>query len=207
MCASVFERAMNIGLYFGSFNPIHTGHMRIAQAALQQCALDCVWFMISPQNPFKETGGLAPEHHRYAMVELACAGLDHMKASDFEFSLPRPSFTITAVLKLKKRYPDDHFSIILGEDNLQTFHLWKDVEHLLQLVNVIVYPRTNATLNLPDALHSFAQRFHFLQGNLLPVSATEIRTHLKSGQPAHDLLHPDVLQYIRENKLYSDSLA
>jgi nicotinate-nucleotide adenylyltransferase len=198
---------MNIGLYFGSFNPIHIGHIRIAQAALQQQKLDGVWFMISPQNPFKEIGELAPEHHRYAMVELACAELENMKASDFEFSLPRPSFTITTLIELIKRYPDDRFSIILGEDNLQAFHLWKDVEHLLKLVNVIVYPRTNATINLPDTLHSFAQRFQFLRGNLLPVSATEIRAHLKNGQPATHLLHPDVLRYICENKLYSDSGA
>lgn len=205
MCAPFFERTMNIGLYFGSFNPIHIGHTRIAQVALQQQRLDCVWFMISPQNPFKETDGLAPEHHRLAMAKLACAELENIIAVDFEFSLPRPSYTIATLIELNKRYPDYSFSIIIGDDNLQSFHLWKNVEHLLELVRVIVYPRNAEKISLPETLRSFADQFTFLTGDLLPISATEIRALLKNRQPTIHLLHRDVLQYIQENKLYSDS--
>lgn len=194
---------MNIGLYFGSFNPIHIGHVQIAQAALEQFDLDEVWLMVSPQNPFKETRELAPEQHRFAMAEIACDGVSHIRVCDFEFSLPRPSFTINTVKLLHAEHPDNSFYIIMGEDNIHGLHQWKDVGDLLGLVQVIVYPRTTEVIALPEQLNAYKGRIHYLSGNIIPVSATQARKQLKVGTAPKEVLHPGVLDYIHRHHLYT----
>ncbi|MFM7728678.1 MAG: nicotinate (nicotinamide) nucleotide adenylyltransferase [Flavobacteriales bacterium] len=194
---------MRVGLYFGSFNPIHLGHIHIAQEARNQFMLDEVWLMVSPQNPFKETTELAHENDRLAMAHIACENTPHIRPSDVEFSMPKPSYTISTVEKLRADYPENTFFLIIGEDNLHSFHLWKDSEQLLKLLDVIVYPRASAAVVLPVELIGHKNCFHTLAGRLVPISATSIREKIYAGLQADDMLHPDVLKYIRQHHLYS----
>ncbi len=193
---------MKVGLYFGSFNPIHSGHLHVAKQALRQLHLDCVWLVVSPQNPFKENHGLAPQHHRLAMAELACNQEENISATDIEFSMPLPSFTVDTVKKLLSKHPEYSFHLIIGEDNLLVFDRWKDYEELLKLTGLIVYPRERATPQIPIALQPQADRIHFLEGELFPVSATEIRNQVKTGSSIQGLTPDAVAHYIQANKLY-----
>ena len=193
---------MKVGLYFGSFNPIHSGHLHVAKQALRQLQLDCIWLVVSPQNPFKENHGLAPQHHRLAMVELACGDEENISASDIEFNMPLPSFTIHTVKELLSKHPEYSFHLIIGEDNLLVFDRWKDYEELLRLTHLIVYPRENATPHIPNALRTQADRIRFLDGELVPVSATEIRKQVKQGTSIIGLTPDAVAHYIQANKLY-----
>ena len=193
---------MKIGLYFGSFNPIHNGHLHVARQALQQLQLDWVWLVVSPQNPFKENHELAPHHHRLAMVELACGDEENISASDIEFNMPLPSFTIHTVKELLSKHPEYSFHLIIGEDNLLVFDRWKDYEELLRLTHLIVYPRESATPQIPNALLTQADRIHFLEGELVSVSATEIRKQVKQGSSIIGLTPDSVAHYIQANKLF-----
>jgi nicotinate-nucleotide adenylyltransferase len=193
---------MNVGLYFGSFNPIHNGHLQVARQALQQLQLDCVWLVVSPQNPFKDNHELAPQHHRLAMVELVCGEEENISASNIEFNMPLPSFTIHTVKELLSKHPEYSFHLIIGEDNLLVFDRWKDYEELLRLTHLIVYPRENATLHVPNALRTQADRIRFLEGELVPVSATEIRKQVKQGSSIIGLTPEAVAHHIQANKLY-----
>ena len=123
---------MNIGLYFGSFNPIHIGHLIIANHMVEHSDLDEVWFVVSPHNPFKVKKSLLNNHHRLAMVEFAIEDYPKFKVTDIEFKLPQPSFTINTLAHITEKFPNHQFSIIMGEDNLSGFHKWKNYEQILQ---------------------------------------------------------------------------
>jgi nicotinate-nucleotide adenylyltransferase len=194
---------MKTGLYFGSFNPIHNGHLHVAHQALEQQQLDELWLVVSPQNPFKENSELASEEHRLRMAQLACANENHIRVCDIEFGLPRPSFTIDTVRELIAINPDRAFQLIIGEDNLPEFNRWKEFEALLTLVELLVYPRTNATPAIPDSLELFTKRIHFLTGELVNVSATDIRQKVHRKEFITGLTHPLVIEYIEKNNLYS----
>ncbi len=194
---------MKIGLYFGSFNPIHNGHIHIAQEALSQCDLGEVWLMVSPQNPFKKASDLAPEEDRLNMARIACEGFRNIHVSDIEFSLPRPSFTITTLKKLCSDFPENTFYLILGEDNIGSLNQWKDITELLTIVEVIVYPRAGSDSVFPSELKAFNDKFQWLKGKHIEVSATEVRHHLKAGLPLHTMLHVGVAEYILSHHLYS----
>jgi nicotinate-nucleotide adenylyltransferase len=193
---------MRIGLYFGSFNPIHTGHMQIAKQALRQEALDGVWFVVSPQNPFKENHQLAPEHHRVAMAQLACVHEAAIEVNTIELELPRPSYTIHTLRTLIQQHPETHFYLIIGEDNLPSFHLWKDYTAILSLVELLVYPRSETRQDLPINLAPFQDRIHWLKGELLPVSATEIRSSIAEGKSISGKIATAVIDYIEKHQLY-----
>lgn len=194
---------MKVGLYFGSFNPIHNGHLHVARQAIKQLQLDRVWLIVSPQNPFKDNQGLAPQQHRLAMVELACSDEENISASDIEFNMPLPSFTIHTVKELLRKHPEYSFHLIIGEDNLLVFDRWKDYEELLRLTQIIVYPRENVSPQVPNALRTQADRIHFLEGELIPVSATEIRNLIKKGSSIIGLTPNAVARYIQENSLFA----
>lgn len=130
-----------IGLFFGSFNPIHTGHLIIANYMANYTDLDEVWFVVSPQNPFKEKKNLCNMYDRLEMVNLAIDGEDRLKASDIEFLLPKPSYTIDTLIHLKERFPKNSFVLIMGEDNLVNFHKWKNADIILRDYKIMVYPR------------------------------------------------------------------
>jgi nicotinate-nucleotide adenylyltransferase len=193
---------MRIGLYFGSFNPIHLGHIQLAKQALLQGTLDKIWLIVSPQNPFKENHQLAPEHHRVAMAQLACAKEAALEVNTIELELPRPSYTIHTLRTLIQQHPETRFYLIIGEDNLPSFHLWKDYTAILSLVELLVYPRSEAQQDLPINLAPFQDRIHRLKGELLQVSATEIRSGIAEGKSVSSNVTPAVLDYIEKHQLY-----
>src|ERR1700694_5928970 len=139
---------MQIGVYFGSFNPIHHGHLIIANYILQESSLDQIWFIVSPQNPLKPAGTLLNEYHRLFLVNVAIEGEKKLKASDIEFKLPRPSYTTDTLAYLQEKYPDHQFAVIMGSDSFQNLPKWKNYTHILQNYPVYVYRRPHHE-NLP----------------------------------------------------------
>lgn len=187
---------MKIGLYFGSFNPIHVGHLIIAQTLFQRGGLDQVWFVVSPQNPFKKQESLAHEHDRLRMVELAIDDNFQFRASDVEFRMPRPSYTIDTLTYLSDKYPQHQFSLFLGSDNLSHFPRWKNHQAILDNYPILVYPRPGEvkTLDHPG--------ISYLEAPLLDISATFIRQSIQEGLSVRYLLPERVEQYIVDKKLY-----
>jgi len=189
---------MQIGLFFGSFNPIHVGHLIIAQYIINTQTIEEIWFVISPQSPFKKKADLSSNEHRLEMVKLATAKNSALKASSIEFNLPTPSYTINTLEVLKEKHPDFNFSLIMGSDNLQHFHKWKRYEEILENYKLLVYERPNYFSDAFNAVESVLQ----LDGPLLNISATYIRSLLKDSKSALYLLQDAVNLYIVENNLY-----
>src|SRR5215203_275611 len=133
---------MKIGLYFGSFNPIHTGHLIIANHVLNETSLQKIWFVVSPQNPFKQSSSLLNEYDRLHLVQIATQGDDRFKASDIEFTLPKPSYTAHTLTYLSEKYPNHEFTIIMGSDSFQNLSKWKNVESIITSFSIIIYKRT-----------------------------------------------------------------
>ena len=134
---------MNIGIYGGSFNPVHFGHVGLAKWVIEHTDLDELWLLVSPNNPLKPAGILAPEQERLEAVREAIKDIPHLVASDFEFSLPRPSYTANTLRELQKAYPQHEFTLIIGEDNIAIFDQWKEYEFILENFRIFVYPRKN----------------------------------------------------------------
>lgn len=184
------------GLFFGSFNPIHNGHIAIARYLLENGYCESVWFIVSPQNPWKVDSILLDERKRLQIVEKAVEKEERMEASDFEFSMPRPSYTYQTLEALQAKYPAMDFSLIIGGDNLQRFHLWKNYREVLADFPLIVYPRpgilipeiTGANMTIVDA-------------PLTDISSTEIRDKVKVGEDISDRVPSVVLPLIQ--KYYS----
>ena len=193
----------SVGLYFGSFNPVHFGHLQIARLAKDQMMLDEVWLVVSPQNPFKENTSLAPEEHRLQIARLACAQLDKVSVSDLEFHLAKPSYTIHTLRELTALHPEIAYHIIMGEDNLKVFHKWKEPEAILDLCELIVYPRLHSAPVIPRELEKYTGRIHFLSGELLAISATAIREKIKRGENIDKLVPTPVVDYIKAHNLYA----
>ena len=201
-----------IGLFGGSFNPVHLGHTALAAYICEQGMVDEVWMMVSPQNPLKQNLELLDEQHRLAMMQLAVAPYPALKACDFEFHLPRPSYTYHTLQALRAAYPDCTFSLIIGEDNWQHFHRWYRGEEILRETPVIVYPRDaveRLELRVEGAIHTgnIAEPPSTLNPQpstlrLFPYSSTEVRAALAEGRDASTMLHPDVEAYIRQYGLY-----
>jgi nicotinate-nucleotide adenylyltransferase len=191
---------MKVGLFFGSFNPIHIGHLVIAESVLHEADLDQVWFVVSPQNPFKKPGSLAPEQDRLHMVRLAIEDNYDMRAIDIEFRMPRPSYTVDTLTYLNEQYPSYEFKVIMGEDNLNHLHKWKNYEELLINNGFIVYPRPGqeATSDLKEHAH-----VQWVDAPLLDISATFIRKAIKKERSIRYLLPDLVCNYIQYKKLYA----
>lgn len=187
---------MKIGLYFGSFNPIHIGHLIIAQTIFDRSGLDQVWFVVSPQNPFKKQESLAHEHDRLRMVELAVEENYQFRASDVEFRMPKPSYTIDTLAYLSDKFPQHQFSLFMGSDNLSHFHKWKNYQSILDHYQILVYPRPGEpkVTNYPQ--------IKWIEAPLLDISATFIRQSIQAGYSARYLLPESVEQYILSKKLY-----
>jgi nicotinate-nucleotide adenylyltransferase len=190
---------MKIGLYFGSFNPIHHGHLLIASYILQHTDLKQIWFVISPQNPLKPAISLLNEYHRLHLVKLAIEGENNFKASDIEFKLPKPSFTVDTLTYLQEKYPVNEFAVIMGSDSFQNLPKWKNHQWLLQNYPVYVYKRPEHE-NLP--VYSKAKGIHILNAPLLPISSTEIRKDIKSGRSIRYLVPETVRTEIERNGYY-----
>lgn len=192
-----------IGLFFGSFNPIHNGHLAIANFFAQQSLLDEVWLVITPQNPFKSNGELTENHHRLAMVKLAIEGSKLLKACTAEFDLPTPSYTINTLKHLNDRHPKNDFSLILGQDNLVSFDRWKEYRKILDHYKIYVYPRSQSE-DIPKSL-SDHPNILFFEASLLEVSSSSLRKTLwKSHKSINAFVPPIVQDYIRKFNLYKE---
>ena len=194
----------NIGLFFGSFNPIHNGHTTLAQTILEQSQLNEIWFVVSPHNPLKHKADLLSEQQRLHMVDLAIRDIADMHSCDIEFQLPKPSYTINTLRRLSELYPEYKYTLIIGSDNLKVFHLWREYEYILRHYSIIVYPRKGDDIN--KLQHTYPD-ISIIQASLLPISSTEIRAMLKaqplSENPAQQWLNHDVWDYIVKNNLYT----
>lgn len=190
---------MKIGLFFGSFNPVHTGHLLIANYFVQFTHLDKIWFIVSPQNPFKANDTLLDERTRLEMLKLAINGDERFNASDFEFNLTRPSYTVNTLAELQKTHPNDTFIPIIGGDNLQSFHLWKDYETIMANHEIYVYRRAGFHENPLLANHP---KIKIFEVPLLNISSTYIREMLQAEKSVKYLVPEKVEKYIKEHKLY-----
>jgi nicotinate-nucleotide adenylyltransferase len=190
---------MQIGLYFGSFNPIHHGHLIIANYILQHTGLDQVWFVVSPQNPLKPSGSLLNEYHRLHLVRLAVEGENKLKASDIEFKLPKPSYTADTLTYLQEKYPDNEFSLIMGSDSFENLPKWKNYPFILKNYSLYIYkrPRHEEIPSYPQA-----KKITVLDAPLLPISATHIRKNIKEGKSIRYLLPDAVREEIESNGYY-----
>ena len=191
---------MKIGLFFGSFNPVHVGHLIIAQSAVNETDLDKVWMVVSPQNPFKKKANLLGEYDRYRMVELALEGNPKIQASNVEFMLEKPSFTIDTLIHLREKYPSYEFCILMGEDNLEHFHKWKNYEAILNYYPIYVYPRPGS----PTGLFEKYPKVTPFNLPLLDISATRVRELIAEGKSARYVVHDAVLDYTEKNNLYGN---
>ncbi len=193
---------MKVGLFFGSFNPIHTGHLIVANVVRQQAALDQVWFVVSPQNPFKKQKALLNEVDRLRMVELAVEDNFDLRACNAEFSMPKPSYTVNTLAYLGERYPQHQFSLILGSDNLTHLHRWKNAKEILSHTPVLVYPRPNvAEEKIKDEIRDHPH-INRVEAPLLDISATFIRRSIRGGRSVKYLVPDLVEEYIQSRKLY-----
>ena len=189
---------MKIGLYFGSFNPVHHGHLIIASHVVQSSGLDQVWFIVSPQNPLKPSAGLLNEYHRLFLIKAAIDGENHLRASDIEFKLPRPSFTIDTLTYIREKYAQHEFSIIMGSDSYQNLKRWKNYQQLLKSTEFFIYVRAGfEEIPVYDGAHT-----HILEAPLLQISATHIRKILKAGQSIRYLVPDVVKEEIERNHYY-----
>ncbi len=210
---------MNIGIFGGSFDPIHQGHVNLAKYVLDHTDLDEVWLMVSPLNPLKPQGYVASNEQRLEMARLAVEGIPGIKVSDFEFHLPIPSYTYKTLTELKKNYPDHDFRLIIGGDNWATFDRWRNHEEILKEFGIIVYPRPGEDLNsqlsnpnsqlaAPKLKQVSILNSQFLKNApQMPISSTQIRNLLNSSpstlDPSLISLSPSVLEYILTNHIFT----
>jgi nicotinate-nucleotide adenylyltransferase len=187
-----------IGLFFGSFNPIHIGHMIIANIMAENTDLNKVWFVVSPQNPFKPSKGLLHEFDRYDMVKAAIADHYKLEVTDVEFNLPKPSYTIHTLAYLTEKHPGKEFKVIIGEDNLENFSKWKNHEQILEQFGLYVYPRPHVT-NSELKRHPNVK---LIEAPLLDISATYIRSCIKNNKSIRYLVPEPVEQLIRLKHFY-----
>ena len=184
-------------LFGGSFDPIHNGHIALARAVREHDLADEVWFLITPQNPHKQGCRLTSENERLQMVQCALDGEERMTASDFEFSLPRPSYTINTLNALERAYPDREFLLLMGADNWRKIDKWYKGDEIMSRFGIIVYPRDN-----DETLPALPNNVKWLQSPLYNISSTEIREAIAQGNDIQEWLHPSVLAYIKEKELY-----
>ena len=190
---------MNIGLFGGSFNPIHNGHVWLAEALLRETGLDEVWFMVSPQNPLKQNHQLLDDHQRYRLVQLALKDHPRLKASDYEFHLPKPSYTWNTLQSLKKDFPQHRFTLLIGGDNWEVFNQWYRYEDLLREYPIVVYPRKDAVTSFRPADMS---NVSFVKVPLIDISSTMIRERLHQGKSVRGLVPTPVATVIEQEHLY-----
>ncbi len=188
---------MHIGLYFGSFNPIHTGHLIIANHVLQHSGVDKIWFVLSPHNPLKDSHSLLNEYDRLHLVELAIGDNPKFRASKVEFQLPKPSYTIDTLTHLREKFPFETFSVVMGSDSFQNIQRWKNWEQLAAQYEIIIYKRPGFPVTPLEPA-----KMTVLEAPVLDISASFIRNEIKAGKSVRYLLPEAVWQYISENRYY-----
>jgi len=195
---------LKIGLFFGSFNPVHIGHLAIAGYMKEFTDLDQVWFIVSPQNPLKKKETLLSDRDRLHLVELAI-GVDlRFRVSDIEFTLPQPSYTIDTLAYLSEKYPERRFTLIMGEDNINTLHKWKNGEELVRRYSIIVYPRLNSGRKNSKRLLELLEiaDIQEVKAPIIEISGTFIRNAIKQGKNVSWFVPEPVWKYIREMHFY-----
>ena len=188
---------MNIALYFGSFNPIHIGHLIIANHVLNETSISKIWFIISPQNPFKESKTLLNEFDRLHLVRIATQDDNRIKCSDIEFNLPKPSYTSNTLMFLSEKYPEHQFSIIMGSDSYQNLDKWKNYETIINNYPIYVYNREGFEVN-----NVFSIAPLILNAPKIEISASQIRQYIKSGKSIRYLVPEIVREEIETRKFY-----
>lgn len=188
---------MKVGLYFGSFNPIHTGHCIIANHLINDTSLNQVWFVVSPQNPFKSQNSLLNEYHRLHMVQVAIEGEISLRASDIEFQLPRPSYTIDTMTYLQEKHPSHNFSIIMGSDSFQNLKNWKNYQQLISRFEIYIYLRPGFEIKDINL-----ENIHVVNAPLLQISSTHIRENVRMKKSIRYLVPDKVKEEIERNSYY-----
>lgn len=189
---------MKVGLFFGSFNPVHVGHLIIANFMATQTDLDQVWMVVSPQNPHKKSNSLARDHDRLHLVRIAIEDNLKLKASNVEFDLPKPSYTIDTLTYLKEQHPNKEFVLIMGGDNIASLHKWKNYEMILEHHEIYVYKRPEYEMGIL-ADHKSVSVFEAPQ---MKISASYIRNCLKEGKSIQYLVPPEVFEYLEGSSMY-----
>ena len=201
---------MKIGLYFGTFNPIHIGHLIIANHFAEYSGLDQIWMVVTPHNPLKNKETLLDDYQRLQLVYLATEDYPKIKPSDIEFKLPQPNYTVTTLVHLQEKYPQHIFSLIMGEDNLKSLHKWKNHEVILQNYEIYVYPRLDAKDRLAESISLEGEnknfmskaKIHLIDAPIVEISSTFIRENIKNKKNIVPLLSSKVWEYIDHNNLY-----
>jgi len=190
---------MKIALFFGSFNPVHNGHTGLGRYIVENKLVDEVWFIVSPRNPLKNQKELIDEHYRFEMLQLAIQDEPLFRASDVEFGMPVPSYSIETLQLLSSKFPEDHFVLMIGSDNALVFDQWKNFEQILTDYEVFVYPRNGYNFE------PVSQKFHQMKLINTPffnISSTQIRDAILNKKDLSNWIHPSVYQYIKDNNLY-----
>lgn len=188
----------SIGIFGGSFNPIHKGHVALARQLLRRARLDEVWFLVSPQNPLKPQSSLLDDNMRLEMARLALKDEPHLVASDYEFHLPRPSYTWNTLQHLSQDYPQHRFTLLIGADNWQLFGQWRNSCEIIENYPIVIYPRDG----YPIDEASLPPNVRLVNTRLYNMSSTLIRQLIADGRGVRRYLHPDVISYIESNHLY-----
>ncbi|AZQ43348.1 nicotinate (nicotinamide) nucleotide adenylyltransferase [Nonlabens ponticola] len=189
-----------IGLYFGTFNPIHIGHLAIANYLVEHSDLDQIWMVVTPHNPHKKKNTLLDDRQRLHMVHLAVDDYDKIKPSDIEFNLPQPNYTVNTLAHLTEKYPDYDFTLIMGEDNLKSLPRWKNYQTLLDEYSIIVYPRISPG-DVPDELKNHPSITR-IEAPIMEISSTMIRDGIAASKDLRYFMHDDVQRYIEEMNFY-----
>ncbi len=192
---------MHIGLYFGSFNPIHIGHLIIANHIAEHSDLDEIWFVVTPHNPFKKKSSLLDNYERLEMVRLATEDYSKLRPSAIEFKLPQPNYTVHTLAHLQEKYPKHDFALIMGEDNLKSFHKWKNYELILEHHHIYVYPRISN--QAPATQFDAHDKIHPVDAPVMQLSSTHIRQAIKEGKNIKPMLPEAVWSYIDDMNFYT----
>lgn len=193
-----------VGLFFGSFNPIHIGHLALAEYFLKYAELNEVWFVVTPHNPFKKKGNLLPDRTRLHLVHLALEDQENLLPSDIEFNIPQPNYTAQTLAYLREKHPDLNFKLIMGEDNLKGLHKWKNVESITANHDILVYPR-HPIPNEEEIVKNWRKKYPRVQlvnAPKMEISATLIRNSFKDGKALRNLLPKAVFDYIEGSNLF-----
>jgi len=191
---------MKIGLYFGTFNPIHVGHLTIANHLVEHSDLDQVWFVVTPLSPFKKKSSLLDNHQRLEMVYRATKDYSKLRPSDIEFGLNQPNYTIDTLTYLFEKFPEYEFALIMGEDNLKSFHKWKNYEVILENHHLYVYPRLSK--GKVETQFDKHPKIHHVDAPIIELSSTFIRNSIKEGKNIRPMLPENVWEYLDEMNFY-----
>lgn len=191
---------MNVGLYFGTFNPIHVGHLIIANHMVEHSDLDEVWLVVTPHNPFKKKHTLLDNHHRLELAMLATEKYPKIKPTNIEFDLPQPNYTVHTLVHIAEKYPQHKFSLIMGEDNLKSFHKWKNYTTILEHHAIFVYPRISEGKTVTQ--FDEHPKIHAIDSPIIQISSTHIRKGIKAGKNIEPMLPEAVWKYIDYMNFY-----